>query len=159
MGAPGCAVTLQERSNSQLQDALFCTLVDPGANEGDLFRGEGFGRRTETARTTWSAETARRWAACVRTTGSAISYARRRSACSWTSPPRASRPPWATATGPAFGWHSRFVIDLGRGDDQRAFLAVADHNDFSVFATFQETFEGVETQISLGSLLSVAPKA
>ena len=118
--------------------SLFCTLVDPGANEGDLFRGQGFGRRTETAWSTWSAgsaETARRWAACVRTTGSAISSARRRSTSSWTSP-RASRAPWATAPGPAFGWHGSFVIDLGHGDDQRAFFAVADDNDFSVFATF-----------------------
>src|SRR6267378_2529156 len=97
---------------------------------------------------TGSAETARRWAACVRTTGSAIPSARRRSACSWTSP-RASRPPWATATGSAFGWHSSFVIDLGHGDDQRAFLAVADDNDFSVFATFEETLASDETQVCL----------
>jgi hypothetical protein len=107
-------------------------LIDPGAEQADLFGVQRF-RRREIAGAT-------RRSSCriVRATGR-----------------RGTTRAWAAFTGTTFWRHGRFIINAGRGDHDKASLAVAGFEDLAVVAAFQEAVTAIETKAPLRAVLAM----
>jgi hypothetical protein len=126
-------------------------LIDPGAEEADLFGRKRFGRRAESTGTAGAALTAARRTRCAAVvTASRGTAGRTRGIAT-----RAA----AGTTWSALWRHSGFVIDLGGGDYERAVFAIAGSDDFPIFAALKNTFKIVEAQVGFGPLLAVTTDA
>jgi hypothetical protein len=108
-------------------------LIDPGAEQTDLLSVQRFRRRK-------------------------IAGATRRSSCGIVRAAgrRGTTRAWAAFAGTAFGRHGRFVINAGRGDHDKASLAVAGFDDLAVVAAFQKAVTAIETKASFGAVLAMA---
>ena len=125
---------------------LFGALVNPGANQADLFRSQWFRRRAAPALSARSS--ARRRAAgsasiAARTTGAT---ARRRAAA-------------GSAAAAALGRHRGLGINLRGRHDQQACLAVTGNDHFSLVPSLQDSVQTVQAQILFGLFLAVATHA
>lgn len=127
---------------------LLCALIDPGADDADLFGCQRFWGRTESTGTARTTLTGRAWSATIIATARA---ARRSGTISATGSARTAGTAWAT-----LGRHGCLVVDLSGGNDEDAVFAIARNDDFSVFAALEDAFEVVEAQIAFGPLLAVA---
>ena len=132
---------------------LLGALVNPCANQGDLFSRERLWRGTETAGTAAFARRPIAWP----TTGPARRTSSRTAPCTW--PTGSAAELTARPARFRFGRHRCFIVDARRCDDQQALLAGAGNDDFAVLAAFEHRFEAVEAQFGFLLFLTVAPEA
>jgi hypothetical protein len=69
----------------------------------------------------------------------------------------------STGTTPAalsgLGRHGGFVVELGNGDQERAFLAFARNDNLAIFTATKNGFETVDAKVALRPFRSVAAEA
>ena len=131
--------------------ASFRALVNPCANESDLFRRERLWRRTE------SAGTARSAAGTTAFARGPIGLSTPRPA--WRTISRTAPSTWPAGSARfRLGRHRRFIVDPRCRDNQQTFLAGAGNDDFAVLAAFEHRFEAVEAQFAFLLFFAVAPE-
>src|SRR5213596_2757711 len=135
---------------------LLRALVNPRANQSDLFRRERLGWRSEStstksARTTGATRTARAaFSARSASGGIAATGSARRPIARSALPTGSARP--TRSTGPAcsaLGWHGDLVVNLRDSGHQETRFAIARYHDFAVLPAFQHGLQAVQAQISL----------
>ena len=144
---------------------LACALIDPGANQSDLFGRQRFCRRAAAAHlwSIWAAAVVIRRASGRRTIRAASRSARPAATLRrrvpvivrpwWTITESAGRRPartsWsAAATWSALGRHGDVIFHLSHRDYQAACPAIAWHHDFAVLATCKEPFQAIHPQVT-----------
>src|SRR2546427_2217019 len=144
---------------------LFRALVDPRANQSDLFRRERLGWRSEptaskSARTTWATRTTQPAFSARSTSGRIAAIGPTRRPIGRTVRSTGSTRPALSArtAGSALGWHGDLVVNLCDSGHQETLFAVARYHDFAVLPAFEHGLQAVQAQISLLPFFTVTAK-
>src|SRR5256885_2293485 len=134
---------------------LLGTLVNPRADQSDLFRRQGLWWRTKASRSAWATSTTRSAGRRIAATWPAWRTIGRSAGCTRCAAAELSAWPTGTARF-RLGRHRRFIVDPRCRDDQQTFLAGAGNNDFAILAAFENCFKAVEAQVAFLPFLAVA---